>query len=478
MSSALLCAALCLLFSCSQQSSEPQQPNIIFILADDLGYGDLSFLGQKKFTTPNIDKLASEGMVLTQHYAGSTVCAPSRSALLTGYHTGHTAIRGNISVQPEGQWPLPEESYTMAEMLKSVGYSTAAFGKWGLGFINSPGDPNKQGFDYFYGYNSQTLAHNYYPDHLWDNDRKVILHENNEGMKGQYAPDIIHQRALDYIKYQHNNPFFLYYATPIPHAELITTDLNMKDYEGSYDPEQPYMGVDYGEEGFRQGPYGSQPMPKAAFAAMIALLDRQVGELVDALKEEGLDDNTLIVFTSDNGPHQEGGADPDFFDSNGRYKGYKRDLFEGGIRVPTIIKWPGHIEAKSNSEHISAFWDWLPTFAEMTGAELPSIIDGISFLPTLLGQPDQQINHDYLYWEFHELGGRQAVRKEDYKLIKYHVLDTSQTRTMLFDIKNDPSETNDLSQSKPEIVQELSEIMSSARVPSDVFTFQAETIIK
>ncbi|MEP4595653.1 MAG: arylsulfatase [Cyclobacteriaceae bacterium] len=469
---------MCLLFSCTRQERESQDPNIIFILADDLGYGDLSFLGQKKFATPNIDKLASEGMLLTQHYAGSTVCAPSRSALLTGYHTGHTPIRGNIGVQPEGQWPLPDESYTMAEMLKSKGYSTAAFGKWGLGFISSSGDPNKQGFDYFYGYNSQTLAHNYYPDHLWENTHKVILNENSDGMKGQYAPDIIHQKALDYIRNDHNNPFFLYYATPIPHAELITTDVNMKDYERLYDPEEPYSGVDYGEEAFRLGPYGSQPRPKAAFAAMVALLDRQVGELVDVLKEEGLDGNTLVVFTSDNGPHQEGGADPDFFDSNGQYKGYKRDLFEGGIRVPTIIKWPERVKAKSSSAHISAFWDWLPTFAEITGVELNDTIDGISFLPTLLGRTDQQINHDYLYWEFHELGGRQAVRKEDWKLIKYHVLDTSQTKTMLFDIKNDPSESKDLSQIKPQIVHELSEIMSRARVPSDVFTFQAETIIK
>ncbi|MFY0714935.1 arylsulfatase [Seonamhaeicola sp. NFXS20] len=479
---AFICAiifATLFLLSCSQKTREiDAPPNVIYILADDLGYGDLSCFGQTHFSTPRIDQLAKEGMVFTQHYAGSTVCAPSRSALLTGYHTGHTPIRGNIRVEPEGQWPLPEESFTLAEMFKTKGYSTAAFGKWGLGYINTTGDPNRQGFDVFYGYNSQTLAHNYYPDHLWHNDQKVILNKNNNGKEEQYAPDLIHEHALDYIRLHKDVPFFMYYSTPIPHAELKTTEANMKSFVGRYDPEQPYEGVDFGEEGFRKGAYGSQKNPRAAYAAMVTMLDRQVGEIMDTLEEYGLEENTLVIFTSDNGPHQEGGADPEFFDSNGPYRGYKRDLFEGGIRVPMIAKWPLKIKEGTSSNHVSTFWDWMPTLADIVGVELSEPTDGISFFPTLKGLVDRQPKHPYLYWEFHELGGRQAVRSGDWKLVKYNVLDSSLTTTALYNIVNDPSESIDLAKEKPNKVQELLEIMNQARVPSEVFRFNAKTIIK
>ncbi|WP_423129994.1 arylsulfatase [Gaoshiqia sp. Z1-71] len=395
---------------------KPGPPNIIYILADDLGYGDLSCYGQKHFQTPRIDRMASEGMQFTQHYAGCTVCAPSRSSLMTGQTTGHTPIRGNLGWDPEGQSPLPAASYTLAEMLQESGYTTGAFGKWGLGYIDTEGDPNKQGFDVFYGYNCQSLAHNYYPGHLWHNHEKIVLEENSGINFGQYAPELIHEKALQFIEENKEKPFFLFYPTTIPHAELLLPDQYLDEFRGKLLPEKHYQGAEPGDERFRLGGYGTQPESHAAFAAMVSLLDKQVGEIFDKLKELGLDKNTLVIFTSDNGPHLEGGADPDYFDSNGPLRGYKRDVYEGGIRVPMIAWWPGKIKEGSVSDHISAFWDMWPTLAGLTGNEVPKEVDGISFLPTLLSQEGQQ-KHDYLYWEFHENGGRQAVRKDDWKLV-------------------------------------------------------------
>src|SRR5450759_37160 len=331
-------------------------PNIVYILADDLGYGDLSCYGQQKFSTPNIDRLAREGMLFTQHYTGCTVSAPSRSCLMTGLHTGHTPIRGNKAWEPEGQWPLPAKSFTLAEMLKAKGYITGAFGKWGLGYIETEGDPNSQGFDEFYGFNCQSLAHNYYPDHLWHNHEKVLLHENDNGKTGAYSADLIQKAALDFIEKNINKPFFLFYPTTIPHAELFAKEKYMKMFQGKFKPEKPYNGVDNGPT-FRSGPYGSQPESHAAYAAMIKELDDYVGELLAKLKELGLEKNTIVIFASDNGPHMEGGGDPDFFRSNGNLRGYKRDLYEGGIRTPMIVKWPRKIKAGTTSAHISAFWD-------------------------------------------------------------------------------------------------------------------------
>lgn len=444
------------------------RPNVIYILADDLGYGDLSCYGQEKFTTPNIDELAKEGMLFTQHYAGSAVCAPSRSALMTGQHTGHTPIRGNLEVQPEGQYPIPKTTFTIAELLKENGYSTGAFGKWGLGNPGSEGDPLQQGFDVFYGYNCQKLAHNYYPDHLWDNKNKVLLTENEGSNKGQYAPDIIHQKALSFIEKNKNNPFFLYYASPLPHAELVAPEAYINKFMGKFDSEKAFIGTDNGE-GFRKGDYGSQPYTHAAFAAMITLLDNQVGEIVSKVKELGLEDNTIIIFTSDNGPHKEGGADPDYFNSNGLLRGYKRDLYEGGIRVPMIVKWKGKIAEGSKTNHISAFWDVMPTLAELTTAKINSPIDGVSFLPTLLNNGFQK-QHDYLYWEFHELNGRQAIRQDNWKLIKYNV--KKNENYQLYNLENDISETNDLASKMPEKVAELSKILESSRTDSEVFKFK------
>ena len=397
MESKLLTLAATALMGISGLTAQ-QKPNIVYILADDLGYGDLSCYGQKRFQTPNIDKLASQGMLFTQHYAGCTVCAPSRSSLMTGLTSGHTPIRGNKSVTPEGQYPIAAETFTMAEMLKETGYVTGAFGKWGLGSSGSEGDPNNQGFDEFYGYNCQSLAHNYYPGHLWDNQMKVILEGNSGDKFGEYAPEMIQQRALQFIEKNKDKPFFLFYPNTIPHAELLLPEENLKEFRGKFLPEKVFKGAEPGSQNFRNGPYGTQSESHAAFAAMVTLLDQQVGEVVAKLKELGLEKNTIIIFTSDNGPHLEGGADPDYFDSNGPLKGYKRDLYEGGIRVPMIACWPDKIAAGSKSDHVSAFWDVMPTVAELAGVKSPQKIDGISFLPTLLGKSGQKV-HKSMYWE-------------------------------------------------------------------------------
>jgi len=456
----------CLLIVGCQQKREmdivQRAPNIIYILADDLGYGDLSCLGQKFFRTPNIDRLAAEGMLFTQHYSGSTVCAPSRSALMTGMHTGHTAIRGNKEINPEGQHPISSEIRTVAELLKDHGYATGAFGKWGLGYPGSEGDPIKQGFDRFYGYNCQRLGHNYYPFHLWDNDKKVMLSENEEDLEGAYGPELIHQKTLEFIEDNKDLPFFLYVPSIIPHAELKVPEKYMEKYRGKLEPEKSFNGCDPGCEKYKIGGYGSQTDAHAAFAGMIELLDQQVGEIIRKVEELGLENNTLIIFTSDNGPHQEGGADPDFFDSNGIYRGYKRDLYEGGIKVPMIAKWPGKIKAGSRSDHISAFWDVLPTFADIAGMSVPEDIDGISFLPTLVGA--KQPKHDYLYWEFHERGGRRAIRKNNWKVVQYDINTDDPKPAELYDLGSDPSELSNIADQHPEIVEEALLLMSDRTI--------------
>jgi arylsulfatase A len=453
----------------------PQKPNIVYILADDLGYGDLSCYGQKKFKTPNIDQLAKAGMLFTQHYAGCTVCAPSRSSLMTGFHTGHTPIRGNKGWDPEGQYPIPANTFTIAELMKQAGYSTGAFGKWGLGFIGTEGDPNKQGFDEFFGFNCQSLAHNYFPEYLWDNNQKVILKGNTGDKYKEYAPKLIHERALRFIEKNNPNqtgkPFFLFYPTTIPHAELLLPEENLNEFSGKLLPERIYKGAEPGEASFRKGGYGTQNESHAAFAAMVTLLDRQVGEVVDKLKELGLDKNTIIIFSSDNGPHLEGGADPDYFDSNGPLKGYKRDLYEGGIRVPMIACWPGKIKAGSKTDHVSAFWDVMPTVADIAGISGPKNLDGISFLPSLTGNGIQE-KHETLYWEFHELDGRQALLRNDWKLVRYHVFTPEKTTTELYNLKTDISEERNVAAENPELVKEMLEILKNSRNDSEVFPFR------
>lgn len=455
----------------TNQPSQTQKPNIIYILADDLGYGDLSFTGQEKISTPNIDKLAKDGKFFSQHYSGSTVCAPSRSSLMTGLHTGHTFIRGNKEVKPEGQHPLDSSIVTVAELLKSSGYVTGAFGKWGLGYPSSEGDPNNQGFDEFYGYNCQRVGHNYYPYHMWHNQIKEIL-EGNIGEKTEtYAPDIIHQKALAFLENNRANPFFMYYPSIIPHAELAAPEKYMAEFRGQLLPEKRYDGIANGNS-YKNGGYGSQKEPHTAFAAMISLLDNQVGEIRKKVEELGIAENTIIIFTSDNGPHKEGGADPDYFNSNADFKGYKRDLYEGGIRVPMIAHWPGKIKANSTSNHISAFWDFLPTVCEIAQIKTPQNLDGISFLPELLGE--KQESHDYLYWEFLEQGGKQALRLGDWKGIRLNMNNNAEAPIELYNLASDIGEEKNIANENPEIVERITNIMNSEHTYSKEFSFGYE----
>jgi len=447
----------------SNEAGPNGKPNIIYILADDLGYGDLSCYGQKKFQTPFIDQMASGGMLFTQHYAGSTVCAPSRSSLLTGLHTGHTYIRGNREVKPEGQFPLPDSAITVAELLKQSGYSTAIIGKWGLGYPGSTGVPGKQGFDKFFGYNCQREAHHYFPEYLWRNTERVMLDQNRNGMRGMYSHDLFAAGAVTFIRENaaRKNPFFLYLPFTIPHADLDVPDRFMEAFRGKFE-EKPFPGNNY----------IAQPNPYAAFAAMITLMDRDVGKLLALLVELNIHENTLVIFSSDNGPHNEGGADPGFFDSNGPLRGSKRDVYEGAIRVPMIAWWPGKIKPGSSSDHISAFWDFMPTACELAGAETPADIDGISFLPALLGFHQKQ--HRYLYWEFHEEGGKQAVRKSNWKAIRKGLNDGPDAPVELYDLSEDPGEEKNVAAEFPEVMREMKQIMLQAHRENPVWLFAAQ----
>ena len=460
---------------CRQTGPPPSppisRPNIVLILADDLGYGDLGCYGQRLFDTPNIDRLAADGMRFTQHYAGAPVCAPARACLLTGLHTGHAYIRGNREVEPEGQFPLSVSALTLAEALKKGGYVTGAFGKWGLGYPGSEGDPNNQGFDEFFGYNCQRMAHNYYPYYLWHNQQHLRLLNNAGQETGSYAPEIIHQKALSFLEQNKDTSFFLYYPTTLPHAELAAPEPYMRAFRGKFPPETPYDGVDGGET-YKLGAYGSQAAPHAAFAAMVSLLDKQVGELRQKLEDLGIADQTLILFTSDNGPHMEGGADPDYFDSNGPFRGYKRDLYEGGIRVPFIACWPGIVRAGSISSHVSAFWDLFPTLGEVAGLPPTPGIDGISMLPALLGEAQE--DDEYLYWEFHEQGGKQAVRMGQWKGVRLGVNENPPGPVELYNLEQDPGETNDVATDNPRVVERVRMLMDTAHVPSPEFPFGQE----
>ncbi|MEN8248650.1 MAG: arylsulfatase [Bacteroidota bacterium] len=450
-----------LMTACSSWQQE-KKPNIIYILADDLGYGDLSSYGQEKFSTPNIDRLAKEGIRFTQHYSGSAVCAPSRSTFITGQHTGHTFIRGNREHKPEGQLPLPSSSPSLAKMFRQAGYVTGAFGKWGLGYPNSEGDPVAQGFNEFYGYNCQREAHHYYPQHLYHNNEKVLIEENAEEERNVYAPYLIHDQALKFIEENKDKPFFMYYPSTLPHAELLAPEEYMNKYRGKYLPEKSYKK--------KKGSYASQKEGHAAFAAMINVLDDQVGDIMAKLEELGIADNTLVIFTSDNGPHGAGGADPKYFNSNGGLRGKKRDLYEGGIKAPFIARWPGKIKGGSQSDHISAFWDMLPTFAEIAGGEAPAGIDSNSILPALTGK-GEQAKHELLYWEFHERGGKQAVRMGKWKAVRINVSENPDAAIELYDLENDPGESIDLAGEQPEIVAKMVDLMKSSRTESEHFQF-------
>ena len=458
------------LFNCfalfQSGAQTPLKPNIIFILADDLGYGDVGCYGQQKIATPNIDRLAKMGVKFTQFYAGSTVCAPSRCSFMTGMHTGHAAVRGNVTLKPEGQFPLPDSVVTIAMLLKKAGYTTAAFGKWSLGFITTPGDPQKKGFDEFYGYNCQTLAHNYYPDHLWHNHERIDLPGNLKS-DSVYSADLIHQQAMKFLNSKHDEPFFLYLPYTLPHADVIVPHDEVYDRYVKKFGEQPQKRT--GKENSHFDPY-----PHAAFAAMVSRLDKFVGEIMNAVKEKGIERNTLIIFTSDNGPHKEGGGDPEFFNSNGGLKGIKRDLYEGGIRVPFIAYQSGVTKPATVNATPAAFWDLYPTFLKMANVSSTKQIDGISLVQSLQGQKQQQ--HSYLYWELHESGGKQALRFGNWKGVKLNVSINENSTIELYDLKTDPREKNNIASRHPEIVQQIETLMKQAYTANSDWPLKATEI--
>ena len=442
--------------------AQASKPNIIYILADDMGYGDLGCYGQKEIKTPAIDKLAADGIRFTRHYAGSTVSAPSRAVLMTGLHTGNAKIRGN---QPTIE--CDSTDFTLAKLLKGQGYKTAAIGKWSLGDEGTTGIPSKLGFDYFFGYLNQMRAHNYYIDYLHRNDERVSLGNDifysdkgySKGVgsasknKKVYSHDLFINESLEFIDNNAKSPFFLYLAVTIPHTN--------NEYE-VVDDEHGMEIPDYGI-------YKDKKWPNAqkGLAAMITYLDKDVAKLRAKLEKLGIDKNTIIIFSSDNGPHAEGGNDPKFFNSAGGLRGQKRDLYEGGIRTPMIAYWPGKIKTGQVTNHLSAFWDVMPTLAEIAGAPKPKNTDGVSFLPTLLGK--NQKKHDNLYWEFNEQGGKQAVIKGDWKLVKLDLFKPEKTRIELYNLANDPAEKKDISKENPKKIAELTAILVSERTDNPNF---------
>jgi arylsulfatase A len=432
-----------------------EQPNIVYIMLDDAGYGDFSCYGQKLFSTPNIDRMAEQGMRFTQHYAGSTVCAPTRCSLMSGLHTGHGFVRGNKEVQPEGQWPIPAKLVTVPKLLKRAGYVTGMFGKWGLGAPGSEGDPVNQGWDTFYGYNCQREAHTYYPTHLWHNDQKVSLDGKT------YAADLIAEQTLAFIRQHARERFFAYVPWTIPHAAMHVPEENAAPFRKKFPQFEGTIGK-------YKGPEVDNPV--AAFAGMMTRVDRQVGQILELLNELGIAENTLVLFTSDNGPHLEGGHKPDFFDSNGILRGHKRDLYEGGIRVPLIAWWPETVAAGVTSDHISAHWDFLPTACELADVrDLPTHLDGLSMVPTLKGNVKQQKRHPYLYWEFPAQGGKQAIRMGKWKAVRLGLRRDRNAPLELYNLKKDPSETDNIAERHPRIVYKMRPLFELEHSPSELF---------
>lgn len=481
----LLPVLLLLATTAFSQNATKKKPNIIYILADDMGYGELGVYGQTKIETPNIDAIAKNGKKFTQHYA-YPVCAPSRYILMTGQNSGKAFIRGNhewgergpvwdfkaMEENPylEGQYPIPDSTITIAKVLKGAGYVTGLVGKWGLGSPMSAGQPNNQGFDYFYGFNCQRQDHTYYNGHLWENenrvpmDNKIVdpavkfpkdldpLDEKNYEIYQQkdYAPDYLIKAALKFIDKNKNRPFFLYYPTPLPHVSLQAPKNLVDYYHKKFGDEKPFLG----------GSYFPCRYPRATYAAMITLLDQQVGQLIDKLKKEGVYENTIIMFCSDNGPTFNGGVDPTFFNSAGPFKdeyGWgKGFLHEGGIREPFLVQWPGKIKAGSTSDFISSTMDMMPTFCDLLGLKTPKNVDGISILPAILGKP-QTKEHSYLYFEYPEYGGQQAIRIGDWKGVRLNML-KGNAKWSLYNLKEDIQEQNDVANAHPDIIKKMQEI--------------------
>ena len=470
--------------------SAAEKPNIVFIMADDLGFSELGCYGQSKILTPRIDGLAGEGMRFTQNYSGNAVCAPSRCVLLTGKHPGHAIVRNNSEVKPEGQRPIPDSEQTIAELLRDRGYATGAFGKWGLGFPGSEGDPMNQGFDRFFGYNCQRHAHSYYPSYLWSDDKRIAL-ENEppipghaslpkdldagkvasyKQFKGQdYAPDRINEQALKFIREHRDEPFYLYYPTLIPHVALHVPDEDLK----------PYLALKWIDPPFtRAAGYGYTPhfKPRAAYAAMITRLDTYVGRILDLLKELDLEKNTIVVFTSDNGTtHLKAEVDFDFFQSVAPLRGLKGSLYEGGVRVPLIVRWPGKVRAGSVSNYRTGFEDWVPTLLDLAESSRANgwVGDGVSIASTLLGA--YQKDREFLYREFTGYGGQQAVWLGPWKGIRQRMLNPNNPdalKTELYHLEEDVSESKNLANDYPKVVAQIEAIMSSQHEPSERFPFK------
>lgn len=447
------------------------RPNIVLIVADDLGYGELGCYGQQRIKTPRIDQLAAQGIRFTQFYAGSPVCAPSRCTLMTGKHPGHAYIRNNgdpkgledLAAQYgwvfPGQNPILEDEITIAELLKQRGYATAAIGKWGLGHFGTTGDPNRQGFDLFYGYNCQRHAHNHYPRFLWRNGDKDFLPGNDRSLTGEtYSQDRFTEEALQFIRQHRQEPFFLYLPFAVPHVSIQVPDSSLAQYAGEFEE------TDYKKDGYER-----HPTPHAGYAAMVSHWDRDVGTIVDLIDELGLGPQTLILLTSDNGPthHRVGGADSTYFNSAGPLRGRKGSVWEGGLRVPLIARWTGEIPPGRESDLIAAFWDLLPTICASAGVEPPDVVDGISLLPTLR-QMGQQPQHDYLYWEFAGYGGQQAVRQGDWKALRQD-LRRGNRQWQLYNLAEDLAESRDLAEQRPAIVAQLASVAENAREDSPLF---------
>lgn len=480
---------LLLLISAALGEGLAAKPNVVFILADDLGYSELGSYGQAKIRTPRLDGLAKQGMRFTRNYSGNAVCAPSRCVLMTGKHPGHAYIRNNSEVKPEGQRPIPGSEVTLAEYLKGQGYVTGAFGKWGLGAPGTEGDPNHQGFDHFFGYNCQRHAHSYYPNYLWKNQERIPL-KNEPPVPGHaslapgadssdprsydrfkgtdYAPDRINEAALSFVRENKDRPFFLYYPTVIPHVALHVPDEDLK----------PYTDLGWNDPPFvRARGYGYTPhfTPRAAYAAMITRLDRYVGRLLDLLDELDLAKDTIVVFTSDNGTtHLGAEVDYDFFKSVGSLRGLKGSLYEGGVRVPLIVRWPGKVRAGSVSEFVTGFEDWIPTLSEAVGGQSTGVarLDGVSLLPTLLGR--EQAPRDFLYREFSGYGGQQAIWFGPWKAVRQGMLrkqNTTPLTIQLFHLGTDDGERDDLATIYPDIVQAAETIFQREHSPSSLFPF-------
>ncbi len=462
----LIISAILITHFVTSPAQAAPKPNIIFIMADDLGYGDLGCYGQKVIQTPHLDRMAKEGMKFTQFYAGCTVCAPSRSVLMTGQHMGHTRVRGNTYVW-EHQSLMPKD-VTVAEVLKKAGYATALYGKWGIGEEGTLGVPNLQGFDDFFGYLNQSHAHNYYPEFLWHNDTKIKLRNISAPTKQKgnkplnknriefgsgyattrldYSHDLFAVRALTFIEKNKKGPFFLYLPLTIPHAN------NEKTRATRDGQEVPDYGI-YQNKKWKNQDKGQ--------AAMITRMDGDIGTILAKLKELNIDKNTIIMFTSDNGHHNEGGHDIKRFDPNGPLRGSKRDLYEGGIRVPLIVRWPGKTPAGTISNHISYFGDLMATAAELAGEKTPENTDSISFVPAITGKAKEQKKHDYLYWEFYERGGKQAIRMGDWKGIRMPIFTG---KVQLFNLAKDLGEANNVAADHPEIVNKIKKFMKEAHV--------------